>query len=148
MLNVGENSYITIAEAEELLAGKALHTEFVALSSEVKEKLLIDAAMRIDSLIYSGRKRSVMQYMEFPRNTMNEVPYQVKYAQALEAVSVLDKDAESRRNLQEQGVTSVTLGKVSESYGNSTVKQKYRGLYNSEAFSLLRRYFAGSVPIV
>ena len=100
MLNVGENSYITIAEAEELLAGKALHTEFVALSSEVKEKLLIDAAMRIDSLIYSGRKRSVMQYMEFPRNTMNEVPYQVKYAQSVEAVSVLDKNAESRRNLQ------------------------------------------------
>lgn len=149
MLTVGVNSYITVAEAEELLTGDKLYDSFAALTNEQKEKLLTDAAMRIDAIHFSGRKKSVMQYMEFPRSYMNEVPYQVKSAQAAEAVIVLDQDAESRRTMQEQGVKSVTLGKVSESYDDSSSTRKaYRGLYSAAAFSLLKRYLAGSVPIV
>ena len=149
MLTVGVNSYITVAEAEELLAGDKLYDSFAALTNEQKKKLLTDAAMRIDAMHFSGRKKSVMQYMEFPRSYMNEVPYQVKSAQAQEAVYMLDKDAESRRIMQEQGVKSVTLGKVSESYEDgSGTRKSYGGLYSAAAYTLLKRYLAGSVPIV
>ena len=87
-----------------------------------------------------------MQYMEFPRSYQDEVPYQVKSAQAAEAVSVLDTESESRRLMQEQGVTAVTLGKVSESYGGRAIASN--GLRSSDAFLFLRKYIAGSVAIV
>lgn len=149
ILIVGYNSYITVSEADELLQGDVLYEKFSAMTTEQKEKLLTDAAMRIDALPLSGRKKSVMQYMEFPRSYQDEVPYQVKSAQASEAVSVLDTESESRRLMQEQGVTSVTLGKVSESYGSGTTgAEKYKGLHSAAAFVLLRRYISGSFPIV
>ena len=149
ILIVGYNSYITVSEADELLQGDVLYEKFSAMTTEQKEKLLTDAAMRIDALPLSGRKKSVMQYMEFPRSYQDEVPYQVKSAQASEAVSVLDTESESRRLMQEQGVTSVTLGKVSESYGSGTTgAEKYKGLHSAAAFALLRRYISGSFPIV
>lgn len=148
-LIAGLNSYITLEEANEMLKGEKLYEQYAALSDEQKEKLLRDAALRIDLLNFTGRKKSVMQYMEFPRNYQNEVPYQVKYAQAAEAVCVLDTEAENRRMMQEQGVTSVTLGKVSESYsGTAAGSTALHGLHSSAAYALLRRYIAGSCPIV
>ena len=149
MITVGLDSYITLSEADELLRGDALYDKFTALTQEQQEKLLRAAAMRIDALPLLGHKKDPSQNMEFPRSYQNEVPYQVKAAQAAEAVSVLDSDAENRISMQEQGITSVTLGKVSESYGNggrSLAVQK--GLHSSAAFILLRKYIAGSCPIV
>lgn len=149
MITVGLNSYITLSEADELLRGDKLYEQYAALAEDQQEKLLKDAALRIDALPFSGQKKSVMQYMEFPRNYQTEVPYQVKSAQAIEAVSVLDSESENRIALHEQGVASVTLGKVSESYRSGSsqfIRQK--GLHSSAAFSLLRRYLSGSFPIV
>ncbi len=149
MITIGLNSYITLDEAKELLEGEELYEKFVSLTEAQQEKLLTGAAERIDLLSLSGKKKSIMQYMEFPRNYQNEVPYQVKCAQAAEAVCVLDTEAENRRMMQEQGVTSVTLGKVSESYsGTAAGSTALHGLHSSAAYALLRRYIAGSFPIV
>ena len=146
ILIVGYNSYVTVEEAKELLDGNAFYEKFNALSESKQQKLLCDSAMRIDSLPFEGRKKDIAQYMEFPRGQQEEVPFQVKQAQVLEAVCVLDDEAESRRKIQEQGVTSVTLGKVSESYGGVTATSG--GLRSPDAFLLLRKYISGSVAIV
>ena len=149
MLEVGTDSYITVDEAKELLEGDKLYDRFAVLSEAEQEYLLKRAAERIDLLPLSGRKKSVLQYMAFPRAGQSDVPYQVKSAQAAEAVCALDTEAESRRTLQAQGVKAVTLGQVSKSYSdNSGSGQSFCGLHSERAFSLLRRYIAGSFPII
>lgn len=150
MIEVGVNSYITLGEAENILQGDRLYDAYSALTQEQKEKLITDAAMRIEALPLSGRKKALNQIMEFPRTDQEEVPYQVKYAQAAEAVCVLDTESESRISFQEQGIASVTIGKVSESYSGSSVSgiRRYKGLHSPMAYDLLKRYIAGSFPIV
>lgn len=149
MLTVGTDSYITVDEAKELLEGDKLYDRFAALSEAEQEYLLKRAAERIDVLPLSGRKKSMQQYMAFPRMGQSDVPYQVRTAQAAEAICVLDSEAESRRELRAQGITSITLGQVSESYGSSSDSaQGFCGLHSERAYSLLRRYIAGSFPIV
>lgn len=149
MIEVGIDSYVTVDEAKELLEGDNLYDRFVALSEAEQENLLKRAAERIDLLPLIGRRKSVLQYMAFPRMGQSDVPYQVKTAQAAEAVCVLDTEAESRRALQLQGVRSVTLGQVGESYSdNSGSGQSFCGLHSERAFCLLRRYISGSFPIV
>lgn len=148
MIEVGINSYITVEEALEILMGSKLYDRFAALSDEGKEYQLKQAAQRMEQLPFTGRKKSIMQYMSFPRKGQDDVPYQIRAAQALEAAAPLDSQAESRRTLQSQGVTSVTVGQVSESYGNKNNAQKLLGLFSEEAFTLIRRYLAGSFPIV
>ena len=159
MLVVGMNSYITVSEAEELLQGDRLCDAFAALPEVIREKLLKDAALRVDSLPYAGRKSRSDQMMEFPREGMTEIPYRVKLAQAVEAVSVLDSEAEERRRMVEQGVIAVTVGKVSESYaghsgtsnrGNQTDTDKSWdkvGLKTRTAYYLLKTYMVKSARI-
>ena len=154
MLVAGVNSYITVSEAEELLQGDRLCDAFAALPEVIREKLLKDAALRVDSLPYAGRKSRSDQMMEFPREGMTEIPYRVKLAQAVEAVSVLDSEAEERRRMVEQGVIAVTVGKVSESYGghgsgqsNSTNSWDKIGLKTKTAYYLLKTYMVKSARI-
>ena len=66
MIVVGLNSYITVSEADELLQGDVLYEKFSALTTEQKEKLLADAAMRIDALPLSGRKKALCSTWSFP----------------------------------------------------------------------------------
>lgn len=148
MLTFGENSYVTVSEAEELLIGNKFRESFMVLSTEEKEALLIAAAMRVDSLPFRGRKYDPRQAMEFPRNKMKSVPFRVKMAQVSEAVCVLDSEAENRRSMAEQGVTSVTLGKVSEGYGGTSGSWDKTGLKSRAAYYFLRPYTFGGTPIV
>ncbi len=149
MITTGVDSYITVHESEELLRGHKLYDPYLALPELSKERLLKEAVMRIDSLPFSGRKYGLGQKMAFPRNGSAEIPYRVKMAQAIEAACVLDSEAENRRLMAEQGVRSVTLGKVSESYsenGNDVFRLK--GLRSRDAYMMLRMYLLGSAPIV
>ena len=142
MLTVGINSYVTLEEAMSLSQGMKQAEKFAALSDTAQENLLRNAAARIDLLPLTGSKRSVSQAMAFP----SEVPEQVKTAQVLEALASLDDERSMRQSLQNQGVTSVTLGEVSESYGGSVAASD--GLTCPDACQLLRGYIAGSVMIV
>lgn len=148
MIEAGINSYITVDEALDFLKGSKLYEEFAGLPDEEKEYQLRQAVLRIERMPFSGRKKSVMQFLSFPREGQNEIPYQVKAAQALEAAAALDNEAESRLSMQAQGVSSVTVGQVSESYSGTGKMSNMQGLKSQEAFALLRRYLAGSFSIV
>lgn len=147
MLNLGENTYISTEEAGEFLKGEPGSERWELLSSEEKEGFLKRAARHVDSLWYSGRQLAPFQAMAFPRNGTQTVPEAVKLAQALEALALSDTQAASRRQLQEQGVTSISLGKASESYGaNAGGSVGY--LSSTEALRLLRPYLLGSAVMV
>ena len=84
--------------------------------------------------------------MAFPRNH-EDTPEEIKMAQVLEALALADIQASLRRRLQEQGVTSINLGKASESYDSAN--KPYTGaLISVEAYKLMRPYLKGTVAIV
>ena len=78
------------------------------------------------------------------------VPEDVKKATVEEAIALYDfyvstPSDQKRRKLQSQGVTSFSLGKLSESYGGVTASAKWKGLHSQESYDLMRGYIAGAV---
>jgi len=78
------------------------------------------------------------------------VPEDVKKACLEEAIALYDFYVSSpgdqkRRKLQNQGVKSFSIGKLSESYGNVSTSAKWKGLHSQEAYDLLKSYIAGAV---
>lgn len=144
MLKVGVNTYITPEESMLLLQWEPRGQDWIGLAAERKEYYLQCAAFQIDSQPFAGRKSRPEQHMAFPRNGSKSVPEAVKLAQALEALALSDTQAAFRRQLQEQGVTSISLGKASESYGTD---RGGSGLADSEARRLLRPYLLGGAVL-
>lgn len=72
MLVVGEDSYVTLEEAEELITRSSLSTDaayqkWISLSDSDKEVLLRNSCRDIDNLKFNGRRKSLGQKLEFPR---------------------------------------------------------------------------------
>ena len=145
MLEIGVNTYLTAEESMGLLQWEPKGQEWIGLVAERREHYLKAAAARIDGMHLAGRKSKPEQSMAFPRNGSETVPEAVKFAQALEALALSDTQAASRRQLQEQGVTSISLGKASESYKANAGGSD---LASSEALRLLRPYLLGSAVMV
>lgn len=143
MLEVGTNSYVTIAEADEYLSGEITGERWEVLSTQQKERYLITAARHIDGLMLRGCKASPTQPMFFPR-TPNHGMEAVQQAQMLEALALTDSTAKQRRELQAQGVKAISVGSASESYVDSGAS----ALASREAIQLLRPYLVGSVRMV
>lgn len=145
MIIVGIDTYITLSEAADILGGSAYFESWNALSVEQQESALRSAAMHIDMLPLAGTKLSTEQTLEFPRKPYNTVPQQVKIAQAFEAAEIADSEKYERISLQAQGVTSITLGSISESYNGNI---KGGSMMSIEAYRLMRKYIIGSAVIV
>jgi hypothetical protein len=68
----------------------------------------------------------------------------------MEAIAIYSYHSSSsagkRQELQAQGVTSYSIGKLSETFGNVPASQA-RGIQSQEAYRLLSKYIARSVPI-
>ncbi len=78
------------------------------------------------------------------------VPDDVKKACLEEAIALYDFYVSSpgdqkRRKLQNQGVKSFSIGKLSESYGNVSTSAKWKGLHSQEAYDFMKQYVAGAV---
>ena len=147
MLGAGENTYISTEEADGLLQGEAGEERWKALTDEKKAGYLKTAARHIDSLRYAGRPNQPCQKMAFPR-AFAEIPAAVRMAQALEALALCDTQAAYRRELQAQGVSSISLGKASESYQGVNSTASLKPLRSTEALLLLQPYLLGSGVIV
>lgn len=72
-----------------------------------------------------------------------DVPQTVKDACCEEALALLERGNSQRRKLQQEGVMSVNVGNLSETYAPGSG----RGLLSQEAKELLRMYLAGAVRI-
>jgi len=143
VLEIGTNSYIDIAGANEYFAGR-LHAEtWEQADDETKEKALKQAARAIDRQPLRGRKTNPEQELAFPRHPDTEIPKEVQEACCEEALAILESGNSQRRKLQQEGVQSFTLGNMSESYAAGAGK----GLLSQEAKELLRPWLLGAVNI-
>ncbi len=97
MLVVGENTYITIFEADALIAQRLdryneLRLFWETFSDTEKEQYLIRAVEQMENVMYPGRKTFPNQPLTFPRYPSYEVPKDIKLAQAYNALGFLNKD--------------------------------------------------------
>ena len=159
-VTVGVDSYVTFDEAEAFAAGIYGANAWAGLSDADKARCLITAARSIDALMLKGRKLSSDQRMEFPRviiehapawselyegaDTDEVVPQSVKDAQVLEAVSIASSGGgdSQRARLQREGVTSISIGSLSESYGGVAATGRLR---SDEAHKLMGRWILSGV---
>jgi len=159
VIEVGENSYIDITDADTYFATRYGASAWAALSDETKDQLLITATQRIDALRLKGRKYVYTQTLNFPRYldrnieyqqdylydvNLNTIPEVVKKATCEEALALLNTEATKRRELQNQGVTSFTIGKLSETFSGNVSSSS---LLSVEAKNLLKSWIAGKVKI-
>jgi len=143
-ITVGENSYIDIDGADEYFSGR-LHAESWGETSDAdKEKALRQATKEIDRQLLKGRKADTSQTLAFPRYPDTEVPEAVKEACCEVALALLERGNSQRRKLQQEGVQSLSLGNMSETY----VPEAGRGLLSQEAKELLRPWLLGGVNII
>lgn len=152
MLTVGTDSYVTLTEADEIVRllseSPQAKDGWFNLSDSDKECKLRNACYRIESMRYLMYKHSIHQSLQFPRGTTATVPERVKQAQVLEAMQSLDTAAAKRRELQAQGVKSVSIGNTSESYSDGGSSASYGTLTSREAYTLLKPYLLGSAVMI
>ena len=147
------SSYLDAASADTLAASRPTNTAWAAASSVEKLAALEEATRRIDSMILRGTKYDSDQALEFPRiidgvtvgnaDQDAEVPTQVLWACLEEAIAILAAGSGSLKDLQEQGVSSMSIGgKLSYTFiagaGDS-------GLQSAAAKRYMRRYIGAAV---
>ena len=148
-----ESSYLDAASADTLAASRPTNAAWAAASSVEKLAALEEATRRIDSMILRGTKYDSDQALEFPRiidgvtvgnaDQDAEVPTPVLWACLEEAIAILAAGSGSLKDLQEQGVSSMSIGgKLSYTFvagaGNS-------GLQSAAAKRYMRRYIGAEV---
>lgn len=173
-VTVNTNSYVSVVDCTAYLADRLYTAAYTAASADEKSQAVIMATRKIDRLLLGGRKYVDTQALAFPRcytvdprapYTYNqtipltwsdgwycetEAPQAVIDATCEEALAILTNgDPADRLKMQRQGVTSFTLGNLSETYGNvaGTAAVATKGLLSPEAAELLRPYRGGSVFI-
>ena len=142
MLVVGENSYVTLAEAEIIIADMFNAPEWEQLTDTQKEKALKTAVFQgLDLLTLSGSKLNPdTQVLEFPRDWETEVSNTVKMAQCYEAVEIARANYAAEK-AQQEGIASRSIAGASVSYKTTGKTQKDKtGLYSVTAYKLLSRY--------
>ena len=158
-MTVGINSYVTLEEANALVSafygGTDIETAWDEKTDAVKEVFLISACADIDALPYPGRPRAIRQNLAFPRWPHDEVPQQIKRAQVEVALLPLNPDvtkvttaATKRLTLQKQGVTSFSIGDLSESYGRAdALLTDFPFMASNTVAQLLRPFLGGGYAI-
>lgn len=156
------DSYITTDAILEAMIGSDLRAAAVALkaaAATAQAWYCQEATRRIDSLPLRGTKYEYDQALEFPRiidgvvvgnsDQDAEVPDAVKRACLEEAIAILAAGSSGgRQALQDQGVASYQIpGIISETFRPGVTNARY-GLRSPDAYRLLSRYIARSVPIV
>lgn len=157
-----EESYVATATALEYFADDPRATAFIALSSTVLAWYLARATKIIDALPLRGTKYLIdgSQILQFPRiidgvtcdwndsTDLPIVPQAVKDACLEEALAIFSQGAGGRRDLQEQGVASYSIGGTLQETFTPGAATRLGGLRSADAHRLLKTYIARSVPII
>jgi hypothetical protein len=135
--------YVSLEEANEYFSDR-LHADAWAEAADAdKDKALVMATKAIDRQPLSGRKTVSSQPLAFPRYPDTEIPKEVQEACCEEALALLERGNSQRRKLQQEGVQSLSLGNMSETYITGAGK----GLLSQEAKELLRPWLLGAVNV-
>ena len=166
------DSYIeTDAELEALIGAdpRAAAIALKDLAAVSQEWYCQEATRHIDQLPLRGTKYDIDvvagvpdQPRAFPRiidgvacdwnssTSLAIVPTDIKRACMEEAIAIYahlaSGAATKRQELQDQGVQSYSIGKLSETFGGTSANRSY-GIQSKEAYRILSKYVARSVPI-
>lgn len=147
------SSYLDAASADTLAASRPTNTAWEAATATAQLAALEEATRRIDGMVLRGTKYDPDQALEFPRiidgvtvgnaDQDAEVPTQVLWACLEEAIAIIAAGSGSLKDLQEQGVSSMSIGgKLSYTFiagaGNS-------GLQSAAAKRYMRKYIGAEV---
>jgi len=175
-ITVGTDTYISLSDATAYVNATNISTStnyitWTALTDGNKEVYLKLATKKIDRQYLRGIKSITTQTLEFPRALQTDyrrqdypnlnilldgewfieiaVDQRVKDAQVEEALSIAVNGgtANKRAELQAQGVTEFSLGKLSEKYDNGTNTTGSTKLLSVNAQELLRYYILGGVAL-
>jgi hypothetical protein len=172
-VTVGENSYITVTDADVYFNERLFPDAWLSATVDQKAQSLIMATKKIDRQYIRGIKADLEQTLEFPRSiysnsrginpfynplktsiqttpgwiTETEASQEVKDATCEEAIAILQAgaSAQKRIQLQQQGVKSFSLGNLSETFTGGVTGQK---LLSIEATQLLQPYLSGGAVVV
>lgn len=109
-----ENTFATLAFAEEYFKNRPNSELWISASDTQKEQALIFATLKINNLNFIGCKKSDVQKLEFPRNFKPELPVEIQYAVCEEALYLLDNSTHSKN--KQYGISSVSIGNYSVKY--------------------------------
>ena len=143
-LIVGENSYITIEEADsivenEYLSGDAEYKDWSMLDDGDKIKLIIKGTRKIDEQIFLGLKVNSWG-LAWPRRLYNktvECPIDVKIALLKNILTERKYSGTKEQELKDLGVTSYKVKDASITFatdggsGNSKINGIYKDIYNT-----------------
>lgn len=133
-------AYANLSQADTYHSGRLSAAAWSALSSNMKLAAIESASDALD--LYAERQGGWKQdYREFP-------PEGLVRACCEEALTLTDPTNQARLKAQSEGVTSISIGSASESYGGKAVAT---GVNSVKALALIGPYLkrrGGSVPIV
>lgn len=153
-LIVGENSYVTISEADKIIANyltsdDALLSAYDNLDDEDKSIILYKSCLDMQKLQYRGFKENSNQKLAFPR--VNRLGYKsnedmVKLAQVINSLSFMNSKSTSSQlsDLSSNGVTNFRLGSFSVSFDGSSGASKSN---SGKVEGFLIEWFKGGVPL-
>jgi hypothetical protein len=170
---VTDSYFLTIDDADAVLAKRLGTAAWTAASSATKTSALQQATSSIDALSYTGFTQTSSQARQFPRKYLIDmfepspwanivildiygywsesatIPTKIYLACALEALALIDYYSSgatvNEQELISKGVKSFSLGKLSMSFGQSYAQAN--GFKSPEAYKLLEDYIECSVLI-
>nr|DAF76497.1 MAG TPA: Putative Head Tail Connector Protein [Caudoviricetes sp.] len=151
--------YVTLEEANLYVATHYVEdsderTHWEDLDDSDKQVLLLTSFEAIERLPFPGRKTLNSQSTMFPRYPSTEVPIDIKAAQIENAVAQSDsdelEDAKQYERLWNVGVSSYSIGNLSEtigtaSFGVSATSQS--GITSAKAKKILIPFLSGGYSI-
>lgn len=121
-LVVGQNSYITVAEADEIIASRFMSISnerklWNSLSEEEGDKSIVIVATTEkydnDNMMYKGTKVDKEQILQFPRiieGNIVECPDEIKIGLIMQCIKDLIADSSEEESLKSMGVKSFADG--------------------------------------
>lgn len=115
-------SYLSVEEADEIIAGQRNNSIWNGYDAGVKEAILNQASVAVDSaLMYQGKKISSLQLLKFPRMGVDEkvdevskkLPINIKYA--VSTICVQYSNDKAFKN-----ITQETISKLNWTFKEST----------------------------
>lgn len=87
------NSYLSVADASDIISKQNNSATWTALASETKEMLLMQSSLAVDgALSYKGVKTSETQLLKFPRDGVYTLPRNIIFAVAMTALKYSNDD--------------------------------------------------------
>lgn len=133
MLTVGENSYMSLEEADiiiedELLDSDEEYTAWNSLSNDSKAKLILRGTRLVDTLPWRGIKYnlSVVGSLQWPRiinNQLIDCPYDIKVGLLLQVIIDYINKGKKETQLMELGVTNYKIKDASITFDSSKVNK-------------------------